>query len=708
MNVLFLSNHLNTGGITSYLFTLSTGLKKRGHGVFVASSGGDAEDKFSKKGIIIIKVPLKTKSEASPKIIISLFKLLPLLKREKIDVIHANTRVTQVLAFWLFGFSGVPYVSTCHGFFKTRLSRRILPLWGKKVIAISDSVFEHLTQDFKLNPVKVKVIYNGIDIHKFGARSLEPGVINETKKKFGLKDGPVVGIIARLSDVKGHKYLIQAFAIILKEKPSAQLLLIGEGKMQGELSDLVNNLNIKENVYFVPTVADTRDALSVMDVFVMPSLQEGLGLALMEAMASGLAVVASDIGGLRNLIKNHQNGILVKAKDIKGLSAAIQELLNDAEKRKEYGVRAKDFILKNFSQDKMVEETLDFYRDTKRILIFNVNWLGDVLFSTAAIRNIRYNLPNSYIACIVPPRCYPVLKNNPHLDEIIIFDEKDIHKSLISKIKFIYSLKTKNFDTAFLFHRSFTRALMTYLAGIPQRIGYNTAKRSSILTRKISPPAKDSCHRIDHYMGVVEKSGFKIEDRYPEFFVDKKDLDFADEFFKNAGIKKEDFIVAINPGGNWYPKRWPKEYFARVADALISELKAKVMILGAESDLDLAKQIASLMKEKPVIAAGKFNLKQLGAVFKKIDLFISADSGPLHIANAVGAKKIIALFGPTSVAITGPYPLHNVILLQKDIGCVIPCYKVNCNDNRCMKAITPEEVLEQVKAVLKFSKRGKG
>jgi len=103
------------------------------------------------------------------------------------------------------------------------------------------------------------------------------------------------------------------------------------------------------------------------------------------------------------------------------------------------------------------------------------------------------------------------------------------------------------------------------------------------------------------------------------------------------------------------------------------------------------------MKGKPILACGALNLKQLGALCKKLDLYISADTGPLHIANAVGAKKIVALFGPTHTSITGPYPAKNVIILLKDVGCKIPCYVVNCKDNRCMKAITVEDVIEKIK-----------
>lgn len=120
--------------------------------------------------------------------------------------------------------------------------------------------------------------------------------------------------------------------------------------------------------------------------------------------------------------------------------------------------------------------------ENKRILIFDVNWLGDVLFSTAAIRNVRYNFPGSFIACVIPFSCSQVLEGNPYLDEIIFFDEKKEEKNLFAKIKFIRFLKRKRFDMVFLLHGSFTRALICKLAGIEQRIGYDIKKRG--LTKK--------------------------------------------------------------------------------------------------------------------------------------------------------------------------------------------------------------------------------
>jgi len=331
----------------------------------------------------------------------------------------------------------------------------------------------------------------------------------------------------------------------------------------------------------------------------------------------------------------------------------------------------------------------------KRILVFNVNWLGDVLFSSAVLRNIRQNFPDSYLACIIPSRCYPVLKDNPNLDEIVIFDEKDRHKSVLAKLGFISYLKNKRFDTVYLLHRSLSRAFICWMAGIPERIGYYSKKRGFLLTKKITPVAMDGLHRIDYYLNIIEKAGLRVEDRFTDFFIKDEDRDYSARFLVDKGVARDNFLVGINPGGNWLLKRWPKEYWAILADMLIEKLKARVIITGGLADIDLARQIQALMKEKPIIACGQFNLKQFAGLAKELNLFISADSGPLHIANAVGSKNIIAIFGPTSTRVTAPYPLKNVVILQKDTGCRIPCYKVNCNDSRCIRAITPEEVFRE-------------
>ena len=358
MNILFLVNHLNVGGISSYLFTLAGGLKQNGHNVYVASSGGELVEKFSAAGIKHIAVPLKTKKEISPKIIFSFFKLKNEISRYDIDLVHSNSRTTQVLGNLLSRYSGKPHIFTCHGFFKPKLSRRMFPCWGKAMIAISRQVKEHLISDFKLDDAKISVINNGIDVQSFGDNSSR----QKLRDDLGIGDAPLVGIVARLSDVKGHTYLLQAMRIVVKSFPSAKLLVVGEGKMKGALVKEADDLGIKNNVIFLPQVGGTENVLAAMDVFVMPSLQEGLGLALMEAMAQGLAVAGSAVGGIKTLIKDGYNGLLVEPADPAALAQAITRLLSDKRMRDNLGASARKFIADNFSKEKMVAETEKVYK----------------------------------------------------------------------------------------------------------------------------------------------------------------------------------------------------------------------------------------------------------------------------------------------------------------------------------------------------------
>jgi len=359
MNILYLSNHLNVGGITSYILSLAKGLKSRGHNVFVASSSGDCLSKFIQGGISYIPIPIKTKSEIDLKVLFSFFKLLKYIKEKNIDIIHVNTRVTQVLGCLFHRATGKPYISTCHGFFKPKFSRWLFPCWGKRVIAISQQVSEHLRDDFKVDEAKIRLVHNGIDLNRFSIQNSNTKLA--TKEKFGLNNAKVVGIIARLSEVKGHIYLIEAMKKVLVKIPDAQLLIIGEGKEKKKLLDLIKRLDIEKNVFFVPSANDTIQAFLVMDVFVMPSLKEGLGLSLMEAMAYGLAVVGSNIGGIKTLIQNGENGLLVEPADSNALSRAILELLQDNFKAKALGEKARIFIHKNFSLEEMILKTEKVY-----------------------------------------------------------------------------------------------------------------------------------------------------------------------------------------------------------------------------------------------------------------------------------------------------------------------------------------------------------
>lgn len=338
---------------------------------------------------------------------------------------------------------------------------------------------------------------------------------------------------------------------------------------------------------------------------------------------------------------------------------------------------------------------------TKNILLMNVNWLGDVLFSTPTIRALKRNFPQARISVLIHPRCREILEGNPSIDELITYDEEGIHRSFIGKLRLIFYLRKKRFERVYILHRSLTRAIIAYLSGIPKRIGYRYRKRALFLTDNFKLPLSN-LHRADFYLGILNSSGIEVkgDDKKLEFFITDKERQGIKEILKTEGIRYDEDFIVINPGANWLPKRWPKENFAELADILIEKYSKRVVITGSKKDSALADEIARLMKNRPVILAGKTTLKELGGLLERASLVISADSGPLHIAIAMGIKAI-GLYGPTSLNITGPYRNNHILTIQKMIGCKIPCYNVDCTDNRCMKTITTGDVLKEVEKLIK-------
>lgn len=362
MKILHLATHLNIGGISRYVTTLAKALKEEGHTVFVASSGGELERVLSENGIKHIYLNIKTKSELSPKIIKSFFALKTFLEKENIDLIHAHTRVTQVVAALLSFCRKVPYVSTCHGFFKKRLGRRIFGCWGYKTVAISEAVRDQLIGDFKVEKKRVSLIHTGIEIARF-QQNISEEMKTTIRHKWNLNQAPVVGTIGRLSSVKGQDVLLRAAKRLLSDFSDIKILLVGTGPDEMRLKKLSRTLGLDKNIIFAAPVFDTRDTLPIIDVFVLPSIKEGLGLSLIEAMAAGKPCIASSVGGIESLIKDGVTGVLVKPGDPEELARAIKYMLSNRDKAEAFKDEARKRVANDFNIVKMVSQIEKMYRD---------------------------------------------------------------------------------------------------------------------------------------------------------------------------------------------------------------------------------------------------------------------------------------------------------------------------------------------------------
>ena len=362
MKVLLLTTHLNIGGVTSYTINLARALKNKGITVYIGSAGGELLEKVNRSGIKHIGLNVKTKFEFNPKLILSLVKLRSFIIKNNIDIVHSQTRVTQVLGVAAAKLTGVSFVSTCHGFFKkSRLGRKMFGAWGNFAIAISDAVRGHLINDLGLKKENVYLIYNGVDANSFSPEGVGDE-LGAFKYNLGLDTSPVIGSVSRLSPVKGLNYLLLAMKDILKELPEAKLLLVGEGPSKRHLMELARKLGIEKNVFFASSTTDTRRFLDIIDVFVFYSLEEGLGLSLLEAMACGKPCVASNVGGVSSIIEDGVTGILVPPKDTHTLKSAIIKVLKNAPLKERLALNGKKVIKNKFSLDNMVVEVINVYK----------------------------------------------------------------------------------------------------------------------------------------------------------------------------------------------------------------------------------------------------------------------------------------------------------------------------------------------------------
>lgn len=324
-----------------------------------------------------------------------------------------------------------------------------------------------------------------------------------------------------------------------------------------------------------------------------------------------------------------------------------------------------------------------------RILILGYRHLGDTLFITPALSSLKMKFPYSHLTLLAGKASYELLKGNPAVDELIVLPKI----SFKEKLKIRKILKRERFDTAILFRHTFLDALFIYFLGIPQRVGLAWKGCGLFLTHKV--PYSHNWHEVERYLEIVKLLGASSEDKGLKVFISSRDKEFAKVFLQKRGVTDKDLLIGLNPGSSekWKIKRWGKERFAQLSDELIKKDKAKIIIFAGPDNDGLTSEITKLMENEPIVLEERVTLKQLAALIGECHLFITNDTGPMHIASAM-KTKVIDIVGPSNPKKTGPLG-DNVVIIKKDLPCR-PCKKRTCEDLSCLRLITVEEVLKKV------------
>ncbi len=351
-------------------------------------------------------------------------------------------------------------------------------------------------------------------------------------------------------------------------------------------------------------------------------------------------------------------------------------------------------------------------QEPSRILVIRPDHIGDVLFTTPALRALHSAAPDAHITYMVGPWAYEIVKDNPYLDEIMICTfpgftrrpKKHPLQPYMVLWRYARSLRGKSFDLALVLRFDhWWGAMLAYWSGVPQRIGYALPEMSPFLTRAV--PYVGGRHEVEQNMHLVRTAlGDDIASPGPlEFEPAPEDVKSALNLLPAENGDQR--YLCLHPGAGSPVKLWRSEYFAQAADTLVNRYGLQVIISGSADDRSLVEDIAGRMESNPIVIAGQTSLGELAAIMSRCELVVGVDSGPLHLAVSQGVPTV-HLFGPVDHHTFGPWgdPRKHLILLS-DMAC-IPCNRLDYGpeelmDHPCVNSITVHQVLKAADSLLR-------
>lgn len=337
-----------------------------------------------------------------------------------------------------------------------------------------------------------------------------------------------------------------------------------------------------------------------------------------------------------------------------------------------------------------------------KILVVRYRFIGDTILTVPFLRNLRKAYPDARIDMLVGPVSGDVLKDCPYVDNLIEFDTTRKHKYENTAKKrgtffsYVNSIKSEKYDKAYVLKRSLSSAMLVFLAGIKERIGFDTEKRGFLLTKRI--PYIKNRHEVECFLDVLRADNIPVNDNYLENWTNPKSDIRIGQTFKSLNISDKPKIMIHATSGN-VAKQWPLENFAKIIEYLSNEKDFQIFYTGTKLDYQVYQHIHSLinveLKNKPVNLCGEFTIQDSTALISEMHLVIGSDSGTLHIAASLN-KPVIGIYGPMNPAKWKAFgDIHTA--LYSDIPCV-PCeLSKRCPRNlQCLKDITPDRIINEL------------
>ncbi|MFA7676616.1 MAG: glycosyltransferase [Candidatus Omnitrophota bacterium] len=649
----------------------------------VVSGGGNLIKELEAVGVKHYELPIYKKSLG---LLFLITRLKKIISAEGIDIVHARSRMPALVGFFASRNSRAQFVTTAHGVYKSRMFSEVMS-WGKYVICPSKVVARHMKNVFMVPEEKIVIVNRWVDLSRFN--------FTDYSRR---KENNIIISVGRISPSKGYEHLIRAFKKIVRFNPYLKLRIVGsasksKGRYLEYLKSLVTRFSLNYNVEFSGFHYDVGKLLDDAKILVAPSvIEESFGRVVIEAFASGVPVVASNIGGFKEIIEPGIDGLLVEPGNSDEISEALLKLIKDPAMAQAITIKARKKVEARYTMEKCLMETAKVYDKAVkdlRILVIKISSLGDLILSFPSLKALRQTYPSAKITLLTLKKYHSLMEECPYVDEVITL--ADNYKAFKEIRTLTRQLRRKSFDYILDLQNNRASHLISFLSfplcsfGYSLRWGFLLSRHLEFI-RGLDP--------LSSQEKILELLGARIDEKKLIFWPVKENISFD--------MPSGDLIgIAVSASTGWGSKNWPLENIIKLGETIQRQMPSfKIVLLGEGSSRGLSESIESRLGHSVVNLCGKTTLRELASILDKLKVFITPDTATLHLACAKGVKTL-ALFGPTD-------PRRHTVeskeleVLHEKLDCSF-CYRGRCRlgkNSLCLEKISPQKVFSKIKEMI--------
>ncbi|MBI4054972.1 MAG: glycosyltransferase [Elusimicrobia bacterium] len=702
--ILHLTHSRGWSGGGAQMLLLADRLRDTGHQVYLlCPEDGEIARKARQQGWRVH--PFQARNDGD---LLAALALVRFVRRHRIDLVHAHHARAHAVALWakwlyphfrLVITRRVSFPIAAHPFSRLKYAAGALDA----VIAVSEAIRQELLRA-GVDPEKLHVVASGVDPARFFPRSKDPALLS----LWGLPaQGPWIGKVANYSVWKGQHIFLQAARLLLEKGISVHFLLVGRDTQHPELLRQVRELGLESSVHLLGFQEAVPELLSLLDISVNSAVAgEGLSGSLRESLCMEIPVIATDVGGNRELVCDRRTGRLVPPQDPQALAQAMWELLRDPEGAAAMGRAGRKLVLERYEIGKTTEQILRLYQSLwtpRKILLLQLRRIGDAVLTLPALARLQEEFPRAQVdlllespaATLMPPAA---AGSSPRI----------LHYRASEALRWIRRIREEKYDWVLDFLNTPRTALLSATSGARVRAG-SEKNRYKFFYDRLFPRLSQPIYGAYEKLRGLEVFGIAFQPRLPALSLSPQAQAGADVFFRLHPMVAR--WLAFLPHSRHPSRRWPLERYAALGRRLLETSGAGtlgILILGSLGERCRSVELASAIGEGAWVAPRTPALQDLAALLARCALAVTNCNGPKHIAAGVGVPTLTLHGSSDPRAWNPPHAFPHPVLLAEGLWC-LGCKKNICPyDLECMEWLSCDLVFEEATEMLNSLRRAAG